>query len=130
MPLILILSESDHRNRPGKGTLFFAFGILEHDSNRVIVIVVLINQQNGPLRVWAQNCIGRHQNMATIIGAIARFWVGGYISERMGTRFPYGTFVINCTGSFLIGFIITILAERTHWSANWRYLIPVGFIGA
>ena len=64
------------------------------------------------------------------IGAIARFWLGGYISDRMGTRFPYGTFVINCTGSFLIGFIITILTERTHWSPNWRYLIPVGFIGA
>jgi len=64
------------------------------------------------------------------IGAIARFWLGGYISDHMGTRFPYGTFVINCTGSFFIGFIITLLAERTHWSANWRYLIPVGFIGA
>jgi fluoride exporter len=46
----------------------------------------------------------------------------------MGTRFPYGTFVINCTGSFLIGFILTLLAERTHGSPNWRYLIPVGFI--
>ncbi|HUJ32321.1 MAG TPA: fluoride efflux transporter CrcB [Candidatus Acidoferrum sp.] len=64
------------------------------------------------------------------VGAVARFWLGGYISNRMGTRFPYGTFVINCTGSFLIGLILTLLAERTHWSPNWRYLIPVGFIGA
>jgi CrcB protein len=63
-------------------------------------------------------------------GAIARFWLGGYISHKMGTRFPYGTLVINCTGSFLIGFILTLLAERTHWSPNWRYLIPIGFIGA
>ena len=63
-------------------------------------------------------------------GAIARFWLGGYIGDRWGTRFPYGTFVINCTGSFLIGFIMTLLAERTHWSANWRYLVPIGFIGA
>ncbi|MFY9753979.1 MAG: fluoride efflux transporter CrcB, partial [Candidatus Acidiferrales bacterium] len=51
-------------------------------------------------------------------------------SNRMGTRFPYGTFVINITGCFLIGFVMTLLAERTHWSANWRYLIPIGFIGA
>jgi fluoride exporter len=64
------------------------------------------------------------------LGAIARFWLGGYISGRVGTRFPLGTFVINMTGSFLIGFIITLLAERTHWSASWRYLIPIGFIGA
>jgi len=63
------------------------------------------------------------------LGSVARFWLGGYISDRMGTRFPYGTFVINCTGSFLIGLTITILAERAHWSSNWRYLIPIGFIG-
>lgn len=64
------------------------------------------------------------------LGAIARFWLGGYVSTKLGARFPYGTFPINCTGSFFIGFIITLLAERTHWSPNWRYLIPIGFIGA
>jgi len=64
------------------------------------------------------------------VGAIVRFWLGAYVGNRMGTRFPYGTFIINCTGSFLVGFIITVLAERTHWSPSWRYLIPIGFIGA
>lgn len=58
-----------------------------------------------------------------------RFWVGGLVSGKMGTRFPYGTFVINCTASFLIGFMITLLAEKTHWSPNLRFLIPIGFIG-
>lgn len=58
-----------------------------------------------------------------------RFWVGGFVSGRMGTRFPYGTFIINCTASFLIGFIITLLAEKTHWNPNLRFLIPIGFIG-
>jgi len=64
------------------------------------------------------------------LGAIARFWLGGYVGDRMGSRFPWGTFIINCSGSFVVGFIITLLAERTHWSPNWRYLIPVGFVGA
>ena len=64
------------------------------------------------------------------LGAIARFWVGGFVSAKIGTRFPLGTFVINCTGSFFIGFIVTLLAQRAHWSPNWRYLIPIGFIGA
>ena len=63
-------------------------------------------------------------------GAIARFWLGGYISNRMGARFPYGTFVINISGSYFIGLIVTILSEKIHWNANWRYLIPIGFIGA
>jgi CrcB protein len=64
------------------------------------------------------------------LGAIARYWLGGYIGQRMGTRFPYGTFVINCSGSFIIGLVITLLAERTHWNPNLRYLIPIGFVGA
>jgi len=63
------------------------------------------------------------------LGSMLRFWAGGYVSSRLGTRFPYGTFVINITASFLIGFIMTILAERAHWSPNWRYLIPIGFLG-
>jgi CrcB protein len=63
-------------------------------------------------------------------GAIARFALGSYIGNRMGSRLPYGTFVINISGSFLIGFILTFLAQRTGASPNWRYLIPIGFIGA
>jgi fluoride exporter len=63
------------------------------------------------------------------VGSMLRFWAGGYVGARLGTRFPYGTFVINITASFLIGFIMTLLAERTHWSPNWRYLIPIGFLG-
>lgn len=64
------------------------------------------------------------------IGAIARFVLGSYIGNRLGSRFPYGTFVINISGSFLIGVILTVLAERTTASPNWRYLVPIGFIGA
>jgi fluoride exporter len=63
------------------------------------------------------------------LGSILRFWLGSYIGGRLGSRFPYGTFVINVTGSFLIGMVLTILAEKTQWSPNWRYLIPIGFIG-
>jgi CrcB protein len=64
------------------------------------------------------------------IGSIARFWLGSYITYRMGARFPYGTFVINMSGSFLVGLVVTLLAERTHWSPNLLYLVPIGFIGA
>src|ERR1700733_8132165 len=64
------------------------------------------------------------------IGSIERFWLGSYITVRMGARFPYGTFLINISGSFLIGLVVTLLAERAHWSPNLLYLIPIGFIGA
>jgi fluoride exporter len=63
------------------------------------------------------------------LGSVLRFWAGTFVSARMGTRFPYGTLLINCTASFLIGFIITLLSERVHWNPNIRFLIPIGFIG-
>ena len=63
------------------------------------------------------------------VGSIARFWLASYVGQRMGTRFPYGTFLINVSGSFLIGLVMTILTERTHLSPTYRYLIPIGFIG-
>lgn len=47
----------------------------------------------------------------------------------MGTRFPYGTFIINVTGSFLIGLVFALLTVKTNWSPYWRYLIPIGFVG-
>lgn len=63
------------------------------------------------------------------LGAIARYALGSYIGSRYGVRFPLGTFIINVSGSFLIGLILALLA-RTTASAYWRYLIPIGFIGA
>jgi CrcB protein len=63
------------------------------------------------------------------LGSVLRFWVGTHVSNRFGTRFLAGTFVINMTACFLIGFIVTLLAAKTNWSPNWRYLIPIGFIG-
>jgi CrcB protein len=63
------------------------------------------------------------------IGSVLRFWVSSTLGERIGARFPLGTFVVNITGSFLIGFIVTLLASKADWDPNWRYLIPIGFIG-
>lgn len=63
------------------------------------------------------------------MGSVARFWVGSYIGGKMGARFPYGTFVVNISGSFLIGLILTLMAEKTDWNPDLRYLIPIGLIG-
>jgi CrcB protein len=63
-------------------------------------------------------------------GSIARYWVGSTIAGRMGTRFPYGTFVINITACIVIGFSLTYLGKRTGMDPAWRFLIAGGFIGA
>jgi fluoride exporter len=64
------------------------------------------------------------------LGSLARYAVGSAIASRMGTRFFYGTFIVNMTACLIIGFSLTLLARHTEMSAAWRFLIPVGFIGA
>ena len=64
------------------------------------------------------------------LGSMARYWVGTTIAGRMGTKFPYGTFVINITACMIIGFSLTFLAKRADLNPAWRFLVPVGFIGA
>ncbi len=62
-------------------------------------------------------------------GALARYVAASAIMTRFGGRFPLGTLVINVTGSFLIGFLMTILTERFKLDPNWRLLLVVGFLG-
>lgn len=64
------------------------------------------------------------------LGSIARYWVGSAIAGRLGTKFPYGTFVINVSACIIIGFVLTFLGKRAELNPAWRFLIPVGFVGA
>jgi fluoride exporter len=64
------------------------------------------------------------------LGSIARFWVGSTIAGRMGVKVPYGTLVVNLTACFIIGLTLTYLGKRADLNPAWRFLIPVGFIGA
>ena len=64
------------------------------------------------------------------LGSIARYWVGSSIAGRIGIRFPYGTLIVNLTACVIIGFSMTYLGRRAEISPAWRFLIPVGFIGA
>jgi fluoride exporter len=62
-------------------------------------------------------------------GALARYVAASAIMTRFGGKFPLGTLVINVTGSFLIGFLMTMLTERFKLDPNWRLLLVVGFLG-
>ena len=62
-------------------------------------------------------------------GSLMRYVLGTAIMSRTGGRFPFGTVVINITGSFLIGLLMTLLTERLSPHPNWRLLLVVGFLG-
>jgi len=62
-------------------------------------------------------------------GALARYIVSSAINSRFGGLFPLGTLVINVSGSFLIGLLMTLLGERFQPHPNWRLLLVTGFLG-
>ena len=65
-----------------------------------------------------------------LLGANARYWLTNYFVQRLGPAFPYGTLFINVTGSFLLGFVIVLVANRFVADPGYRLLIGTGFLGA
>jgi CrcB protein len=63
------------------------------------------------------------------LGGLARYVAGTWIMAKYGGRFPLGTFVINITGAFLIGVLMTLLTQRFHPHPNWRLFLVVGILG-
>jgi CrcB protein len=63
------------------------------------------------------------------LGGLARYVVGTAVMSRYGPGFPLGTFLVNISGSFLIGLLMTILTERMQPHPNWRLFLVVGVLG-
>src|SRR5215472_6702002 len=63
------------------------------------------------------------------VGSVARYALGTVVSARIGGRFPLGTLIINVSGSFLIGLLMTLFTESLQLHPNWRLLLVVGFLG-
>ena len=63
------------------------------------------------------------------LGGLLRYVLGSWIMGRFGGRFPLGTFVINVTGSFLIGLLMTLMTERWSPHPHWRLFLVVGVLG-
>lgn len=68
--------------------------------------------------------------MGGFLGAVVRFLVGAWVVGRYGASFPWATFVINVSGSFLLGLIGTLLLGRVLVNPAWRLGVAIGFIGA
>lgn len=64
------------------------------------------------------------------LGAIARYLLSEYIGKLSISPFPYATFLINISGSFVIGVFLTLIARGAPINDHWRLVFAVGFLGA
>lgn len=69
-------------------------------------------------------------SIGAIVGANLRYWVGDAVAQRLGASFPFGTLVVNLTGTFILGIFITLATERFLWDPQWRVLVAIGFCGS
>ena len=63
-------------------------------------------------------------------GAVGRYLVDIWVSGRAASAFPWGTFVVNMSGSFLLGLLFALATERQVLPADIRLPVMIGFVGA
>jgi CrcB protein len=67
-------------------------------------------------------------SIAAAVGAVARYSLDGAVQRRYPSVVPWGTFVINVTGSFALG-IVTGLASHHGLDSRWQTVLGAGLLG-
>ena len=68
--------------------------------------------------------------LGAIVGASARYFLSGYAAKIFLSAFPYGTLIVNITGSLVLGLFLIWTGERVLLDPRWRLLIAIGFCGS
>jgi CrcB protein len=69
-------------------------------------------------------------SLGGIFGACSRYFLSRLTAKFLGTGFPWGTLLINVSGSFVLGLFLVYTTERAFVDPRWRLLIAIGFCGA
>ena len=70
-------------------------------------------------------------SLGAIAGALSRYYLTLWFQQRFGIAFPYGTFFINLTGCFVMGFFVTLSLGRVPTiSPDMQLMVTTGFLGA
>jgi CrcB protein len=69
--------------------------------------------------------------VGSALGGVARFWLSGFVADRIGQTFPWGTIIVNVTGSFVIGFFGTLTGPdgRVLVGSTARQFVMIGICG-
>lgn len=63
-------------------------------------------------------------------GAVSRYLIQGWVEELAGGRFPWGTFAVNISGSFVLGVVFALAIDRAFLSPEVRVPLMIGFISS
>ncbi len=95
--------------------------LIQQSIEFLVAVTTLVPEVRNPLAV----------SLGAIAGALSRYYLTLWFAQRFGSNFPYGTFFINLTGCFVMGFFATVALERAATiSPEVRLLVAVGFLGS
>ena len=63
-------------------------------------------------------------------GAVSRYLLDGFVTDRTGASFPWGTLVVNASGTFVLGMAFAMTTERALLPPDIRGPLMIGFLGA
>jgi len=65
------------------------------------------------------------------LGSVLRFWLSGFVADRIGQSFPWGTLLVNVSGSLAIGFFASLSGPDGRWfvSPSLRTFFMIGICG-
>ncbi len=91
----------------------------------------LLRRSSQKLFLWEGAALDRYimVMLGAAAGGLARYVVSSAIAGRFGGNFPLGTFIVNVSGSFLIGLVMTLITERWAVHPYWRLVLVVGVLG-
>ena len=69
-------------------------------------------------------------SLGAVVGANARYFFSRWVARNYSATFPYGTLLINVSGSLLLGFFLVWTSERVLADPRWRLLVAIGFCGS
>jgi fluoride exporter len=86
----------------------------------------------GPSRLTIIPRVQRYLLIAVFgaLGAMSRYALDGWITSTARGEFPWGTLLVNVTGSFALGIVVELTTSRLLAHPNWRIALGIGFLGA
>ncbi len=64
------------------------------------------------------------------LGALCRYWVSSRTYAWLGADFPFGTLLVNVSGSMAMGFLVIVFSEKLALAEELKFAILVGFLGS